>query len=331
VALTLRGITYDCGTEFARGDPSRAHWLIDDVRHDLRVIRDELGCNSVSLYGTLLPRIVDAARVALDLGLHVALQLRSIDVDRATTLARIVEAARAARDLAAGPRVMLNLGCEMSLFTNGFLPGRDFRRRIGNLRWSWPWILLANPRLAAFLRRAVAAARAEYPGELTYSSGSWETPDWKVFDFVGVDLYRERENLADYPGALRRYFAHGKRVIVTEFGCCAYEGAEDLGGSGWMAMDFSSAPPTVKPGHVRNERVQADTIGGLIDLYQAEGVHGAYVYDFLQTANLHRADARHDLDMAGYGIVKPTPRADGGVTWEPKLAFGAVAGRYRRR
>lgn len=330
MALTLRGITYDCGTEFVRGEPSRAHWLLEDVRHDLRVIRDELGCNSVSLYGTLLPRIVEAAREALDLDLHVALQLRSIDLDRPMTLSRIVEAARAARDFGAGERLMLNIGCEMSLFSHGFLPGRDFRRRIGNLRWSWPWLLVANPRLAGFLRSAAAAARAEFPGQLTYSAGSWETPDWEAFDFVGVDLYRERENLADYPGALRRYFAHGKPVIVTEFGCCAYEGAENLGGSGWMAMDFSSTPPTVKPGHVRSERVQADTIGGLIDLYQAEGVHGAYLYDFLQTANLHHEDPLNDLDMAGYGIVKPAARPDGGVTWEPKLAFGAVADRYRQ-
>jgi hypothetical protein len=118
-------------------------------------------------------------------------------------------------------------------------------------------------------------------------------------------------------------------VIVTEFGCCAYEGAERLGGAGWMAIDHGTDPPTVKPGHVRSERVQAETVAALIDLYQSESVHGAYLYDFLQTENLHDPDPRRDLDMAGYGIVKPALRADGGVTWEPKAAFHAVAKRYR--
>ena len=330
MALTLRGITYDVGTEFVHGTPSRRHWQLDDVSRDLRVIREVLGCNSVAVFGTLLPRILQAARIALDLDLHVVLQLRSLDVDKAGTLARIREAARAAAaiDAPAG-RIALNLGCEITLFTHGFLPGRDFRRRIANLWWSWPWLLAANPMLAAFLRRAVAAVRAEYQGPLTYSSGSWETPDWRPFDFVGVDLYRDRENEENYPQVLRRYFAHGKPVIVTEFGCCAYEGAERLGGAGWMAIDHGTDPPTVKPGHVRSERVQAETVAALIDLYQSESVHGAYLYDFLQTENLHDSDPRRDLDMAGYGIVKPAPRADGGVTWEPKAAFHAVAKRYR--
>ena len=59
-------------------------------------------------------------------------------------------------------------------------------------------------------------------------------------------------------------------------------------------------------------------------------MHGAYLYDFLQPDNLFHEDPRNDHDMAGYGIVKPRARADGGVTWEPKMAFHAVAGRYRR-
>jgi hypothetical protein len=331
LALTLRGITYDAGTEFVPGAPSRRHWQIDDVRRDLRVIRDELGCNSVSFYGTMLTRILEAARLALDLGLHVVLQLRSVDVDKAGSMARICEAARGAAAMnAPHGRLVLNLGCEITLFTHGFLPGRDFRRRIDNLRWSWPWLLAANPMLTAFLRRAVAAVRSDFSGPLTYSSGSWETPDWRPFDFVGVDLYRERGNEANYPQVLRRYFAPRKPVIVTEFGCCAYEGAESLGGSGWMAVDYGTEPPSVKPEHVRSERVQAETIGSLIDLFEAEGVHDAYLYDFLQTENLHHADPGKDLDMAGYGIVKPVARPDGGVTWEPKLAFHAVAERYRR-
>jgi hypothetical protein len=148
VALNLRGINYDAGTEFLRGKSSRRHWQLDDVELDLRAIRDALGCNSVAVYGTSLPRIQHAASIALDLGLHVSMQLRSIDLDKSATLANMVAAARAAREPQAPDRVFHNLGCECTLFTHGFLPGKTFLRRIANLRWSWPCLIAANPMLA---------------------------------------------------------------------------------------------------------------------------------------------------------------------------------------
>jgi len=40
--------------------------------------------------------------------------------------------------------------------------------------------------------------------------------------------------------ALRRF---DKPIVVTEFGCCAYEGAEDTGGSAYGIVD--SGPPSI--------------------------------------------------------------------------------------
>jgi hypothetical protein len=325
--MQILGINYDTGTEFQHGEPSRRSWHLGDVRRDLVAIRDQLHCNSVNLYGTLLPRIEAAAQIAQQEGLHVSLQLRSIDVDRRATLDRVAAAATAAERLRALGPVTLNLGCEATLFTHGFLPGRGFLRRIANLRWSWLLLPVAHARFGRFMRQAAAAARRAFAGPLTYSAGTWERVDWSLLDQVGIDLYRDAEIQHRYAEVLQGYRAHGKPVVVTEFGCCAYEGAQWLGGSGWQAVDWSTAPPRLKPGHVRNEQVQAQLIGELLDVHAAQGVHGAYVYDFLQAQMLHSSDPCLDLDMAGYGIVRAVPNGER-LDWVPKAAFATLAARY---
>jgi hypothetical protein len=62
------------------------------------------------------------------------------------------------------------------------------------------------------------------------------------------------------------------------------------------------------------------------DLDADAGVHGCFVFTFAMPDFPHRADPRHDLDMAGFGVVKALP--DEPPRWEPKQAFDAVAGRY---
>ena len=88
--MTLRGVTYDTGTEYRPGESSRPLWHDADVLRDLRVIRDALHASSVGLYGTNLERLVEAARLAHQEKLHVALQLRSIDEPRAEMLERVI-------------------------------------------------------------------------------------------------------------------------------------------------------------------------------------------------------------------------------------------------
>jgi hypothetical protein len=55
-------------------------------------------------------------------------------------------------------------------------------------------------------------------------------------------------------------------------------------------------------------------------------VHGCFVFTFVMPDFPHHPDPRHDLDMAGFGVVKALP--DG--RWEPKQAFAEVARRYAR-
>src|SRR5258708_1753382 len=102
-----------------------------------------------------------------------------------------------------------------------------------------------HKRLNSFLAKAAVMVREHFHGQLTYASGSWENVDWDVFDIVGIDYYREKFNKKTYREKLRTYFKHGKPVVVLEFGCCTYKGAEDKGGYGWAIVD-ANRPASLK-------------------------------------------------------------------------------------
>ena len=75
---------------------------------------------------------------------------------------------------------------------------------------------------------------------------------------------------------------------------------------------------------MRDEQVQATYLRELLELYEAEGIEGAFVFTFAMPDFPHRPDdPEHDLDMAGFGLVKVT--ADG---WERKAAFRELAQLY---
>ncbi len=329
--MDLKGVNYDVGTAYLPAESSRSLWSSADVIRDLRLIRRELHCNSVNLYGSDLARLTEGAALALDEGLAVSIQPRLIDGDRGAMLHFLEQGAREAERLRRSGPVTLNTGCELSLFTAGFLPGRSFLARIRNLVWSWTLLPWANARLNRHLRDVVRTARTCFGGPITYSAGTWERVDWSAFDLVGVNLYRDRHNRASYVSDLRHLRDIGKKLVVTEFGCGAFEGAERLGGAGWLIIDHGRVPPTVKPGYPRSEEVQAREVGALLDIFEREGIHGAYVFDFMQASHPHHSAPQLDLDRAGYGLVKVRAGRpeDSSIAWEPKQAFQEVARRYR--
>lgn len=144
--------------------------------------------------------------------------------------------------------------------------------------------------------------RRVYRGPLSYAAAPIEGVDWTGFDFVCLDYYCARRNRFDYGRRrLRPHFAHGKPVVITELGCCAYRGAQDKGAMGWGIVDPRD-----------HDRLSGD-------------VDGAFVFTFSAPALPHRPqDPRRDLDMASYAVVKSYD--DG--RWEPKRLFHALAAHY---
>jgi hypothetical protein len=120
--------------------------------------------------------------------------------------------------------------------------------------------------------------------------------------------------------------SHDKPVVVTEFGCGAFTGADRRGPGSFRIVNWFADPPVVRDGHPRDESVQARYLADLIDLYAASGVAGCFAFTFAMRAYPRSDDPRQDLDRAGFGLVAFT---EDGSSWVPKEAFHAVAGRYR--
>lgn len=332
--LSVRGINYDTGTLYAPGEDSRPDWSSGLLHRHLRTISRDLHANAVNLFGSHTGRLVDAARQGLDLGLDVWVQPRLPDAGAGTTVAALARLADALEPLrVAGGRVHLNVGCELTIFAAGLVPGRGFERRARHLRWTWPLLPLFDIRLHILLGRLETEARARFGGTITYAAGSWETVSWRRFDAVGVNLYRDASNHHRYAASLRMARRHRKPVLVTEFGCCSYPGADARGAEGDAVVDWNHPDgPVVVGEHRRDESVQARYLGELLDAFDGAGVDGAFVFEFSEPLYLRNEDPRRDLDIASFGLVavEAAEGPTGPVFQEtPKAAFHEVARRYR--
>jgi hypothetical protein len=324
--LVYKGINYDTGTNYVGGSLSRATLPAAMVRRDLTAIRDELHCTSVNLFGTDIGRLTDTAAAALEAGLHVWLQPRLVEAEADAMLDHLAEAADAAERLRQRHgRIDLNLGCELTVFGAGIIPGDTNADRAAKLAlpaW-WPRFPEFSSQLNGLLAQACALARSRFGGRLTYGAGLWEDVDWTGFDIVGLNYYRVSFNDADYATTLRGFHRHAKPIVIVEFGCCCFEGAAELGPAGGTIVDWTAAPPALAGPYRRNEHVQADYLSQQLEVFAAEGVQGAYVFEFIEPARPWSPDPRHDLDMSSFGVVKAV--ADG---WEPKAAFHELGRRY---
>ena len=307
--MRLNGINYDVGTRFG-GELSRVSWRRSDVRRELRVIREQLRCTTVNLFGTDIARLADAGEIARAAGLGVWLQPRLIDGDHAAVLDQLAAAAGAAERLRrAHGDVVLNVGCELTVFSAGIIPGDRHDERSAKLARShwWPALPIFNRRLNRLLASACRTARSEFTGPLSYGAGLWERVDWEPFDFAGLNYYRLKHNRRRYAQRLRRHTRRGKPVVITEFGCGAFKGAADRGPLSHAIVRHGPTGPTIPPRYTRSEAEQAQYLAELLAIFDAAGVHGAFVFEFIEPYKPHSPDPRHDLDMSGYGIVKVLP------------------------
>ncbi|WP_067819692.1 hypothetical protein [Actinomadura kijaniata] len=92
---------------------------------------------------------------------------------------------------------------------------------------------------------------------------------------------------------------------------------------------------SLRDGIVRDEREQARYLDELLDVFEAENAHGAFVHGFVAPGSPTAADPRYDLDTASFSLLKvasPGSPDDCARTgrWEPKAAFHTVAARSAR-
>ncbi len=331
--LRRRGVVYTVGA----GETPGTAWSSRRMRHDIRAIRDDLHADTVDVTGDGVERLTSTAAEAAERGLHVWLQPTLGDAPQRDILEHLAETGRFAERLRRqGASVDFSVGCEFWLFVPGILPGETVLDRIRHLQngtVDWPRTLR---RLAAFTAKAANTGRSVFKGNLGYAAAqSIDDPDWSLFDIVGIDYYAHFEKPADHVRELKRYLRWGKPLAITEFGTCAYAGAPETGGMGWDIVDHDKEPPEIKGNPVRSERVQAEYVGGLLDVFESMGLYAAMAFEFISADAPHRPDTpRLDLDMASYALTKVIKdRPDDPASdwhWEPKEAFRAVARRYGR-
>jgi hypothetical protein len=337
--VNRKGVCYDVGRVIA-GENQHPDFDERTVRRELEIIRADLHCTAVRICGLDLDRVTAAAEMALAAGLEAWLSPEMWDHEPAQVLDYLAGAARAAESVRQRQpgRVVLSVGSELTIFMRGILPGDTVLDRVGSpARLAMTMLRLKvlathNKPLNRFLAQAASVARNGFRGPLTYASMPIEAVDWTPFDIVGVDYYRGKKNRATYGERLQRYFADGKPVVVTEVGCCAYQGAEDKGGRGFLIVDRHH-PDQVKAGYVRDEALQAREVSDMLGILQNAGADGAFVYGFASPTLIHQRDPLHDFDMASYSLVKTLPGSATGSTypgmpWEPKQSFRAVADFY---
>jgi len=335
--MRTRGIGYDTGFSF--DGTSRRPFDPAVVRRELEIIRDDLRCTAVRLFGNDLDRLESAARYAAELGLEVWFSPFTYQLRPDEMLDLLADAAdRAERIRRRGAEVVFVTGAELSLFNAGFLPGGSLQERVDNLVARRPEALAALPHLPArvndFLARAVAAVRERFGGRVTYASVPLERVDWTPFDIVSVDAHRSKAIAHVYQEGIRALVAQGKPVAITEFGCTTHRGAADDGARSGEILEYEGTTPVrIRGDHVRDEQEQATYLRELLDVFVAEGVDAAFACTFVCYGLFHRDDPRVDLDMASWGVVKVLEDRPGStypdMPWEPKAAFHALAEVYR--
>jgi hypothetical protein len=344
--MNRRGVSYDTGRVL--GINWRPSFDPEIVRGELRVIRDDLHCNAVRICGRDLGRLSAAGSIALDLGLEVWLSPELWGKSRKATIAYLGQAAKVAETLrqASPGGVVLSVASEATLFTRGIVPGLTLMSRLAYLFREFGTGGHVGP-LREFLADAARTARSAFHGPLTYASLIFEDVDWSLFDLIGVDHYRDARVKARYTQMLEPLLAHGKPVVVTEFGMRAYRDADTSGALGFGVTDPRSLvlhqlplvgrlirPHLKKGDYVRDEEHQAGEIVETLSILGAAGVDGAFVCTFVEPLSVFSDEPHYDLDMSSLGLVKTLGRGTSttypGMPWEPKKAFQAVADFYSR-
>lgn len=325
--VRFRGVTYGVNS----GESPGTGWSAPRMRADLRAIRERLHANTIALMGDGVERLSASATEAAEHGLTVFLQPRLGDLPESEILEHLAETGRVAERLRRdGARVHLSVGCEFWLFVPGIVPGEHALERVQNLLAGNFDPAHMERELRRFIALAAKTGRRVFKGPLTYGAAHEDQVDWSLFDLVSVNYYGYHARRSGYRKDLKPYQKFGKPVVAQEFGSCTFVGAPQEGGMGWYAVDYAKDPPEVRADVVRSERVQAEHVALMYDVFAELGFYAATVYDFVSPDSPHDPDTpKYDYDAASYSIVKVLKDGDD-WHWEPKQAFHTLARRWCR-
>ena len=329
--MNRKGVSYDVG-RVMMGSQWRPKFDPKQVHRELEIIKNDLHCNSVRICGLDLNRLQTAAEDALAQGLDVWLSPEMWDRSIEETLRYLREGAQVAESLrqSSPDKVILSVGSEATLFMQGIVEGENFMQRMKNPSF---WVNIQagkhNEPLNAFLSKARDAVKQTFKGPVTYFSVPFEKVDWNLFDFIGVDLYRDARIKSIFDKIAKGYLVYKKPVIIGEFGCCSFKGADLMGGSGFIVVfgmmndllggkltvpsplgEMLKIIPKVDGHYVRDEDVQAKEIVEELAIFDFAGMDGTFVFCFVSPTSASNEDPRFDLDLGSFSLVKSFPEKD---------------------
>lgn len=341
--MKRKGVNYDVG-RVLEGRLTRQELNPRELHREIEIIKNDLHCNSIKIQGFDISRVVMAAEDSLQQGLEVWLAPEMFEQSQEKTFHYSLEAAAAAEGLLKRwpGRLVLSIGTELTLFMQGIIPGNNLLERLSNPAiWGGIKSGVYDKPLNDFLVKTASAVRSVFHGRITYAAiARVETVDWSVFDFVCIDAYRDKMIRDSFGKMLGGYLGHDKPVVIGEFGCCTYRGAEDRGGMGWDVVDWSAKPPRLKGDYVYDQATQAREIVEDLRIFDEVGVDGAFVFTFVQPPAIVSDPVEKellkrigfDLDAVSYSLVKSYTERMGttypDMPWEPKESFRRVAEYY---
>jgi hypothetical protein len=342
--MKRKGVNYDVGRVLL-GHLQRPTFDIQVIHRELEIIKNDLHCNAVKIQGFDIDRLMTTAEYALEQGLEVWFAPEMFEKSQQETFEYTVKAAEAAETLRQKwPELVLSIGTELTLFMQGIVEGQTLMERIGNPTFRENLIAGTYYKpLNAYLSRTNEAVRHVFHGKVTYASvARIETIDWSLFDVVCVDMYRDKFTKFSYGDLIKQYHIYNKPVVIGEFGCCTYQGAEDMGGMGWGIVDWEKMPPQLKGDYMYDQGVQARELTDQLHILDEADVDGAFVFTFVQPgvdikdAELMKmlTELTFDPDITSYSLVKSYADRHGttypDMPWEIKESFKAVADYYAK-
>ena len=325
-----KGINYDTGFEpYGPEHSSRKTFDSIVVGRELQIIAENLGCTHIRITGSEPTRIESAARLAISTGMDVWFSPFPCNLTTEDLISYLLTCAiRAEKVRQVSHNTIFVVGCEISLFNSGFLPGNHLLERSQAFAGFGKWKPPMNEKIKQFFEKAIPEVRKYFKGKITYAAGEWEEIDWSLFDIVSVDLYRAKHNQSYYEQQLKTYLTHNKPLAITEFGCCPLRGASELGGNAtFTVLSFQENGVVVNEGWQYSEDEQINYLKELYSIFITSGVMFAFWFTFADYEKRYNNDAKQNLDMASYGIVQMLyygGKTFPGMQWEPRKVFWAL-------
>jgi hypothetical protein len=259
----------------------------------LEVIRNELGCNAVTIFGNteFEDDLIEAGRFAIQKGFdRIYLTPMYLDLSIDETVERIGEFASKVKKLREmSESIVFMVGHEFGLDSSSFVPGDTYEERSLNA-WNGQFDYnKAKAILPGVFKRIVSLCNKNYGYQITYAAIPWEADNvvpWSdpIFESVGSDAY-----IWDKVGWTESWvISHlsglkifRKPVNSTEWGCMTYKNASN---------DWQVAVEK----YPYDENEQANYIARYCSMLNKAKINGA-IYTQID-----------DERLGGYGLYKAT-------------------------